>query len=72
MIIYKNIHIERRNLNLKKIDLQKAMAMRNEGQTFQAIADEFGVSKQAVQQRLKRYEAKALRIKEELEEEKGE
>lgn len=57
---------------MKKIDLQKALAMRNEGQTFQAIADEFGVSKQAVQQRLKRYEAKALRIKEELEEEKGE
>lgn len=57
---------------MKKIDFEKALAMRNEGQTFQAIADEFGVSKQAVQQRLKRYEAKALRLKEELEEEKGE
>ena len=40
------------------IDLDKALKMRANDFTLQEIADSFGVSRQAIQQKLKRYTEK--------------
>lgn len=46
------------------IDLDKALKMRANDFTLQEIADSFGVSRQAIQQKLKRYTEKLKREQE--------
>lgn len=46
------------------VDLDKALKMRANDFTLQEIADSFGVSRQAIQQKLKRYTEKLKREQE--------
>lgn len=46
------------------VDLDKALKMRANDFTLQEIADNFGVSRQAIQQKLKRYTEKLKREQE--------
>lgn len=58
--------MEKRDKKSKQnvVDLDKALKMRANDFTLQEIADSFGVSRQAIQQKLKRYTEKLKREQE--------